>query len=79
MQRITLHRITKQGRIRYYKVELFETLFGEFIVEREYGATRNKSATGHKKSEYQTIDEAKKAFLMIIGQKKKKGYTTGLK
>lgn len=74
MQRITLHRITEQGHIRYYRVELFATLFGEFVVEREYGATRNKSATGHKKSEYHTIDEAKNAFFMIIGQKKKNGY-----
>lgn len=74
MQRITLHRITDQGHTRYYRVELFATLFGEFIVEREYGATRNKAATGQKKTEYPTLDEAKDAFMVVIGQKKKKGY-----
>lgn len=74
MQRITLHRTTKQGHIRYYRIELFATLFGEFVVEREYGATRNKSATGNKKSGYCSLEEARDAFLMIVGQKQKKGY-----
>lgn len=74
MQRITLHRITEQGHIRYYRVELFATLFGEFVVEREYGAARNKSATGKKKTEYGSLNDAKDAFMMIIGSKKKKGY-----
>lgn len=74
MQRIILHRITEQGHTRYYRIELFATLFGEFVVEREYGATRNKSATGHKKTEYESFDIAAEAFMIIIDQKKKKGY-----
>lgn len=74
MQRITLHRTTDQGHTRYYRVELFATLFGEFVVEREYGATRNKAATGHKKTEYQNLQDAKNAFLVTVGQKRKKGY-----
>ncbi|TDA63623.1 WGR domain-containing protein [Sulfuricurvum sp. IAE1] len=75
MQRITLHRITDQGHTRYYRVELFATLFGEYVVEREYGATRNKSATGQKKTEYHSLEEARSAFMVVVGEKKKKGYT----
>lgn len=74
MQRVSLHRITDKGHVRYYRIELFATLFGEFVVEREYGNVRNKAATGHKKMSYGTIDDAKEAFKSIIGLKQKKGY-----
>jgi len=74
MQRVSLHRITNIGHIRYYRVELFATLFGEFVVEREYGNAKNKTPTGHKKMMYNTIEDAKEAFLVIVDLKQKRGY-----
>lgn len=69
-----MHRVTDKGHIRYYRIELFQTLFGEFVVEREYGNIQNKGATGHRKTTYPSIDEAKDAFKIIVGMKQKKGY-----
>lgn len=74
MQRVSLQRTTNIGHIRYYRIELFATLFGEFVVEREYGNVKNKTPTGHKKMMYNTIEDAKEAFLMIVDLKQKKGY-----
>lgn len=74
MQKITMTRQAKSGSTRYYKIELFATLFGEYVVEREYGSTRNKTPTGVKKNYFEVFDEALEVFESLLRQKKKKGY-----
>lgn len=73
--RITLHRTTAKGNTRYYHLELFLTLFGEFCLERTYGNVRFRSPTGVMKTYYRTMQDAKKFYDSLVKQKIKKGYT----
>lgn len=73
-QRISMTRQTKNGKIRYYKLELLSTLFGDFIVEREYGNIMYKSPTGIKKSFFDNYNDAYEMFIKLLKRKEKRGY-----
>ncbi|WP_187648726.1 WGR domain-containing protein [Nitrosophilus labii] len=74
MKRVSLIRQTKKGNIRYYRIELFLTLFGDYILEREYGNIRYKGPTGIRKNYFARFDEAIAQYDKIIKQKIRKGY-----
>jgi predicted DNA-binding WGR domain protein len=73
---IHLQRVTEKGLVRYYRIGIFATLFGDFVLEREYGNVQNKKATGYKRVIFDNLQEAKKAFQMLLLLKQKKGYQT---
>ena len=73
-QCISMTRQTDRGTVRYYKLELFCTLFGEFVVERRYGNICFKSPTGIKKDFFDSYDDAVMIFKQLLKQKQKKGY-----
>jgi len=67
-------RHTDKGTIRYYKLELFSTLFGEFVVERVYGNAQFKAPTGVKKEFFDSFDDAVAMFENLLKQKERRGY-----
>lgn len=74
---VSMTRHTDKGTVRYYKLELFSTLFGEFVVEREYGNAQFKAPTGVKKEFFDSFDDAAAMFESLLKQKKKRGYRDG--
>lgn len=72
--KISMHRLTDKGHMRYYKIELIATLFGQFSLEREYGNISFRAPTGRKKNVFDTIEEAKTMFRKIVLQKERRGY-----
>ena len=62
------------GRVRYYRIKIYLTLFGEYLLVREWGGVDNKRATGEKQSFFLTLDEAIRTINVIISIKKQKGY-----
>jgi len=62
------------GRVRYYKIKTYLTLFGEYLLIREWGAIENKKATGEKQSCFKSILEVIDATKKIILKKQRKGY-----
>lgn len=61
-------------RVRYYLVELFENLFGEWMVIRTYGSIKAQSPTGVIREYYTSANEAELSVKKIIRQKEHKGY-----
>jgi predicted DNA-binding WGR domain protein len=61
--------------IRYYKLEMFLSLFGEYIVEREYGNVAYRAPTGVRKKIFFSIESAKEFYFKILKAKKAKGYS----
>ena len=70
---ITLYREVN-GRVRYYKIRYYLTLFGEYLLIREWGSIDNKKATGEKQSYFSTLNEAITTINAIIATKEQKGY-----
>jgi len=62
------------GRVRYYRIKTYLTIFGEYLLVREWGSIDNKKATGEKQSYFSTLNEAIKTINIIIATKKQKGY-----
>lgn len=62
-------------RVRYYALRIYKTLFGEYLLEIQYGSTKNKSPTGKKEHYYTTLQDALGASIKRIEEKMKKGYT----
>ena len=71
---IIMTRHTNQGTVRYYKLCLFFTLFGDFVLEREYGNIHFKAPTGKKREFFDSYDDAYRRYNNILKQKRKKGY-----
>ena len=69
----TLYREVK-GRVRYYKIALYPTFFGEYLLVREWGGVSNKRATGEKRSYFSHFEEVMDSMKKIIRSKEKKGY-----
>ena len=69
----TLYREVK-GRVRYYKIALYPTLFGEYLLVREWGGVGNKRATGEKRSYFSHLEGGLTEIKKILTAKKKKGY-----
>ena len=63
-----------EGRLRYYKVIFYQTLFGEYRVERIYGACRNQKPTGCKINLFDTEKAAKRYFNDTVTSKYSRGY-----
>ena len=61
-------------RIRYYSFKVYKTLFGEYILEREYGSIKNKRPTGIKREYFNTRSEALIICNKNIEVKLKRGY-----
>ena len=63
------------GRVRYYRIKTYLTLFGEYLLVREWGGLDNKRATGEKQSYFLTLNEVIEAIEKIITLKNKRGYS----
>ena len=66
------------GRVRYYKLRTYLTLFGEYLLIREWGGVDNKRATGQKQNYFATLNEVTNAVEKIIILKSKKGYNSAI-
>ena len=62
------------GKVRYYKIRTYLTLFGEYLLIREWGGVDNKRATGQNQSYFTTLSEVAAAVEKITLTKSKKGY-----
>ena len=70
---ITLYRVVNE-KVRYYSVKILPTLFGEFLLLREYGAVKNKEPTRVIKKYFSHIQESVIALEALVREKIKKGY-----
>jgi len=64
----------RKNRVDYYKVNIYPTLFGDFLIQREYGATHFSKPTNVIK---QYVDSNKEALLLLLNiavDKKSLGY-----
>lgn len=71
--KMTMTRSVK-GRVRYYTLELFPTLFGESIVIRTYGSLQKAKPTGEIKEVYSNQADAQHSVDVLIASKHKRGY-----
>ncbi|WP_286338069.1 WGR domain-containing protein [Hydrogenimonas cancrithermarum] len=62
------------GRTRYYKIICQPTLFGEYVVVREYGSVHNRKATGQITQYFQSAEKAFETVISLLSQKRRKGY-----
>jgi len=72
--RAKLYKKIDDKHIRYYFINLFPTLFGEYVVERVYGSIFNRSPTGIKKDYFNDFSKAKMFFEKVLFKKRKRGY-----
>jgi len=63
------------GKVRYYKIKTYLTLFGEYILIREWGSVDNKRATGQKQSYFSGLSNLNNAIKKIVDLKSKRGYS----
>lgn len=61
-------------RVNYYKVNIYPTLFGDFLIQKEYGATHFSKPTNIIKEYVDTNREALMLLLDIAVDKKSIGY-----
>ena len=66
------------GRVRYYRLKTFLTLFGEYLLIREWGGVDNKRATGQKLKYFSSLQDLHRVVETILHAKIKKGYSTSL-
>ncbi len=59
-----------KDRINYYKIDIYPTLFGDYLIQREYGAMHHKSPTNIIKEYANTHKEALLHILNIAVDKK---------
>jgi hypothetical protein len=52
-----------KNRVNYYKIDIYPTLFGDFLIQKEYGATHHSKPTNTLK-EY--AESNKKALLRVL-------------
>jgi len=63
-----------KSNYRYYSLEIYKSIFGEYILEKKYGNLKNKSPTGVIREYYQNIQEVYEAYSIILNKKLKRGY-----
>lgn len=63
-----------KDRINYYKVNIYPTLFGDFLIQKEYGAIHFTKPTNIIKEYAQSNKEALIILLDIAVDKKGLGY-----
>lgn len=61
-------------RVRYYLIELYQNLFGEWMVIRTFGSCRALKPTGVIRNYFLDENDAERSIDMLIQQKEKKGY-----
>lgn len=64
-----------KGLERYYRIDLFQNLFGEWTVARAFGSIKRSRPTGEIISIYPDYAQALLAYESLAKQKMKKGYT----
>jgi predicted DNA-binding WGR domain protein len=62
-------------RVRYYSLKLHPTLFGNYLLIREFGGLKNKKPTRIIKEYFSYIEDAKNKMQKIINLKLLKGYS----
>jgi len=65
------------NHIRYYNLSIYKTLFGEYLLQKEYGSIKNKRPTGIRREYFLTLKEALKVCKKCLNEKMKKGYCYG--
>jgi len=70
----TLYREVR-GKVRYYSLALYPTLFNEFLLVREFGGIKNKKPTRIIKEYFSHMEDAVFLFDRISSDKKRKGYS----
>ncbi len=63
-----------KDRVSYYKINIYPTLFGDFLIQKEYGATHHKNPTNIIKQYAGSSKEALLLMLDIALDKKNIGY-----
>ena len=63
-----------KDRVNYYKVNIYPTLFGDFLIQKEYGATHYSKPTNIIKEYANSNREALMILLDIAVDKKGSGY-----
>jgi len=63
------------GRVRYYRLKAFLTLFGEYLLIREWGGVDNKRATGQKLKYFSSLKDLHRVMENILSTKINKGYS----
>ena len=71
--KVTLYREVNK-KIRYYSINLCSTLFGDFLLIKEFGSKCNKKPTGIIKEYFSQIEDSMDAIKSLINAKIKKGY-----
>ena len=61
-------------RLYYYKINVYQTLFGDFLIQKEYGAVQNINPTNTLKEYTESRREAMFRVLDIAVDKKELGY-----
>lgn len=69
-----IFRTTDKGNTRYYQMNMEQTLFNTFSVERKYGNINFKSHTGLKINYFNKKNQAQLFFDKMLKNKIKKGY-----
>lgn len=67
---------TVNERERYYSLQILPNLFGETLVIRTFGSSKNVKATGTIQEIYATQTEAHHKVDVLIASKRKRGYHT---
>jgi len=62
------------ARLYYYKISVYRTLFGDFLIQKEYGAAQNIKPTNTIKEYVDSKREAMFRVLDIAVDKKELGY-----
>jgi predicted DNA-binding WGR domain protein len=70
---MTLYRFVNEKK-RYYALNIYPTLFGEYLLEKRYGSIKNVSPTRVVKEYYKTLSDALDGLNEKVKQKYKKGY-----
>ena len=63
-----------KDRVNYYKVNIYPTLFGDFLIQKEYGAIHYSKPTNIIKEYADSNREALMILLNIAVDKKGSGY-----
>jgi hypothetical protein len=65
---------TQNHRVNYYKIDIYPTLFGDFLIQKEYGVTSHQKPTHTMKEYANTNREALLRMLDVAVDKKNLGY-----
>ncbi|MCX6052871.1 MAG: hypothetical protein NTZ60_10255 [Campylobacterales bacterium] len=63
-----------KDRVSYYKINIYPTLFGDFLIQKEYGSAHHKKPTNIIKTYAKSNKEALLLMLDIAVNKKNIGY-----